>query len=157
LKGRTAAWRRGAESLLILVALLTGAWSVAAPQVDLRAEEARGGHTIARHVGQSDAALRRRLAAEPEIAFASSFDDLADAEAAVGAALAANAADIDEWLAGRGAQRMKRIDYDAGGIVGRVLARGAAHAASTSRLRVILRRTARETPGYLILTAFPEE
>jgi hypothetical protein len=156
LRRRTAAPRRGAVILFVLLALLAGAWSQAAPKADLGEEEARGGLTIARHVGQSDAALHRRLAAEPEIALASSFGDLADAEAAVGAALAARAADIAEWLAGRGRQRMKRIDYDAGRTVGRVLARGAARPARTSQLRVILGRMPQATPRYLILTAFPQ-
>lgn len=151
-----AAWRRGATVATLLLALLAGAWTEAAPPADLRAQEARGGHTIARHVGQSDATLRRRLAAEPEIAYASSFDDLATAEAAVGAALAAHAADIADWLAGYGSRRMKRIDYDTGRTVGRVMARGAARPVPASRLRVILRRTPHEAARYLVLTAFPE-
>jgi hypothetical protein len=40
------------------------------PSRDLSADESRGGHTLARHVGMTDAALRARLAREPGISAA---------------------------------------------------------------------------------------
>jgi hypothetical protein len=38
---------------------------------DLRADEALGGHTLARHVGKTDAELAARLKREPQISAAS--------------------------------------------------------------------------------------
>ncbi len=126
---------------------------------DLRADEALGGHTIARHVGRSDAFLAQRLAEEPEIADASSFESLAEAEQAVGAALQARADAIAAWTVGRGPdgrRRVLRLDQDVGWPVGRVLERGRAAPVVTSRVRVILRRLAAADRPWFVLTAFPE-
>ena len=49
------------------------ALSVRRGVVNLAAEEAAGGHTIARHVGRTEAQLRQRLAAQPGIPAASTF------------------------------------------------------------------------------------
>src|SRR5437660_1123632 len=57
------------------------------PTRDLSIDEAKGGHTLARHVGRTDAELRDRLRRE-QISSASTYTDRAAAEHAVGAALA---------------------------------------------------------------------
>ena len=59
--------------------------------VSLAAEEAAGGHTIARHVGRTEAQLRARLAQQANIPAASTFKTLQEAERAVAAALRASA------------------------------------------------------------------
>src|SRR5690242_16420966 len=68
---------------------------------DLAKDEAAGGHTLARHVGRSDDELRERLSRE-HISAASTYTDRATAEAAVGAAIAANQSKVYEWVAGAG-------------------------------------------------------
>jgi len=79
------------------------ALAVRTGQISLARHEAAagsrlGGHTIARHVGQSEAQLRARLAATASRRYPppaiSTFDDLAAAERSVSAALRVNRAGI---------------------------------------------------------------
>ncbi|WP_185723036.1 RNase A-like domain-containing protein [Burkholderia anthina] len=56
-----------------------------------------GGHTIARHVGKSEAYLRSRLKNEPSKEFVSSFWSLAEAEWAISSAMQQNATRIVAW------------------------------------------------------------
>ena len=130
--------------------------SVVSDGVDLRTEAALGGHTIARHVGKSDGFLHQRLADEPEIAYASSFDTLAGAEQAIDAVIREHVAAIAAWAASATGRRILRLDGDAGRPVGRVLARGSSGAVATSRLRVVLRRLIHRDRSWFVLTAFPE-
>src|SRR4051794_5666599 len=55
---------------------------------DLSIDESRGGHTLARHVGRTDAELRQRLIDEPNISAASTYTSRATAELTVARALA---------------------------------------------------------------------
>jgi len=55
---------------------------------DLERDEKRGGHTLARHVGRSDADLGERLRRERQISAASTYTDRATAERVVALALA---------------------------------------------------------------------
>jgi hypothetical protein len=120
---------------------------------DLSADEAAGGHTLARHVGRSDAELAERLARESSLAAASSFEDRATAERAVGAVLAAERERIDAWLNRRRDETLA-ISWSGGGDpVGRLLERGAASAQPVKGARVVLRRRG---AGYFVLTAYPE-
>jgi hypothetical protein len=64
--------------------------AVRAGRISLAGHEAQGGHTIAKHVGRTEAQLRARLAAQTRIPAASSFDSLAQAERAVSGGLRAN-------------------------------------------------------------------
>src|SRR5688572_22239367 len=52
----------------------------AAGRRDLTADESRGGHTLARHVGRSDEQLRERLQRERGISAASTYTDRDTAE-----------------------------------------------------------------------------
>ena len=61
------------------------------PRRDLARDEAAGGHTLARHVGKTDAELRARLKAEPDISAASTYTDLETAERVVAEVLAKKA------------------------------------------------------------------
>ena len=56
---------------------------------DLAADEALGGHTLARHVGKSDAQLAARLRAERQISAASTYPDAGTASRVVAATVAA--------------------------------------------------------------------
>lgn len=62
----------------------------------LQAFEDAGGHTIARHVGKTDAELIERLNSSNRISGASTFSDLATAEGVVGSTLKSNAAEITQ-------------------------------------------------------------
>lgn len=46
-----------------------------AVRYDLERDERRGGHTLSRHVGRSDADLRERLSRERQISAASTYTD----------------------------------------------------------------------------------
>ncbi len=54
--------------------------AVRAGRISLAAEEAAGGHTILKHINQSEAALRARLVAEPKIPAAASWTSVSVAE-----------------------------------------------------------------------------
>ena len=121
---------------------------------DLDADERAGGHTLARHVGRSDADLARRLDRERSINAASTFADRATAERVVGATLEREKRRIAAWLDRRG--RDLALDYrgDPGVTVGRVLLRGEASPRPATDARIVLRR---DGDSYYVLTAYPLE
>ena len=120
---------------------------------DLAADEAAGGHTLARHAGRTDGDLAARLAAEPNLAAASTFTDRAAAEHAVAAALAGEVRRIDAWRARERAGNLTLAWPGDGSVVGRVLERGAREARPARAARIVLRRRG---DGYFVLTAYPE-
>lgn len=127
----------------------------AALDVDLRRDEARGGHTIARHVGRSDAQLRARLARE-SISAASTYPDLETAERVVTQALAANAGRVQRWLDQRDRRSNLAIRYRArdGLPTGRLMRRGADVAEDVTGAVVVLRW---RDQAWYVLTSYPEE
>jgi hypothetical protein len=149
--------RRLGPFLLLILALATIApGPVRAGTIDLLAEEAAGGHTIARHVGKSEAELRLRLAEEPHIPAASSFRNLEEAERFVSDALGANASRIHRWLEfARPGERL-RIDYRADGVVGHGILRSTGQLEPMSTVVAILKRTSRPDRPYIVLTTYPE-
>jgi hypothetical protein len=56
-----------------------------------------GGHTIAKHVGQTEAQLRARLAAAPRLRAASTFKSLGTAERTMYQAIRSNRSAIESW------------------------------------------------------------
>ena len=116
--------------------------------------EAAGGHTLERHVGKTESQLAQRLAKEKRISGASSFSYRSVAEAAIAEAMDRNKSAIDSWVK-RGGNRYT-FKYDANKIIGITLRRGASKATQTSRLRIVLQRSTNLSPGYFILTAYPE-
>lgn len=121
--------------------------------LDLGDHEAAGGHTLARHVGRSDADLARRLRREPNLAAASTFLDRPSAERAVAATLAAERGRVDTWAAKGGRSTLALRWRGDGAVVGRVLERGAATPVPARGARVVLRRRG---DGWFVLTAYPE-
>jgi hypothetical protein len=121
---------------------------------DLARDEANGGHTLARHVGLSDAELRERLAEERGISAASTFTDRETAERVVAAALTRESARIERWLS-RGGGNLA-LDYRGarGEIVGRALARGERVPRPSGDARIVLRR---HGGSFAVLTAYPLE
>src|SRR5207248_1150303 len=124
--GRAAAAAAELDAVNDLAPFQEGAMSRLVPGGGLTAHEAAGGHTIAMHVGKTDAELAARLAAQPGIRGASSFTDRVVAESAIGQSLDANQAAINGWLQGGGNQLV--IRHTLAETVGRSLLRGAANA-----------------------------
>jgi hypothetical protein len=120
---------------------------------NLAREERQGGHLIRKHVGQTPEQLRARLDRERNISAASSFTDLATAEAAVSAALHSNRDRISQWLAQSSPRFV--VNYAAPQTVGLTLRRNDRDAEPTRRLRLVLVRDTRERDGYRILTGYP--
>ncbi len=115
--------------------------SVSRPTRDLSVDESRGGHTLARHVGQTDAALRERLAREPGISAASTYTDRAIAETTVGRVLAEQAPRIQTWAERKGNRPNLALSYkgSAKQIIGRTLPRGRREAIPSTDAVVVLR------------------
>ena len=127
-----------------------GAFSRIVPGGGLAAHEAAGGHLLARHVGQTEAALSARLAAQPRISAASSFLSRAEAEAGASAVLDARAADLATWVGG---EARGRLVLDAPFSGGMVMQRGASAATGGSGVRLVLQGNG--AGGWNILTGFP--
>ena len=128
----------------------------AAPR-DLAEDERAGGHTLARHVGKSDAELAARLARERDISAASTYTDAATAAIAVGTALAQSKARVDSWLARHGSRPNLVLNYfrATGPPIGRSLGRGQRTAVACYRALVVLRWDNRRGRWY-VLTSYPE-
>ena len=124
---------------------------------DLSADEALGGHTLARHVGKTDAELAARLKSEPQISAASTYTDRAIAERSVGAALAAGGRQLSSWEKRTGRRPNLVLHYVApsGQSLGRSLSRGRAKPVPASRALVVLRWDERRARFY-VLTSYPE-
>lgn len=124
---------------------------------DLGADEAMGGHTLARHVGKTDAELADRLRREREISAASTYTDRATAERSVAAALASAERQLSAWESRSGRRPNLVLHYaDRGGQpLGRSLARGRGRAVPASRALVVLRWDDRARRFY-VLTSYPE-
>jgi hypothetical protein len=120
---------------------------------DLAADEARGGHTLARHVGKTDADLRERLASEG-ISTASTYASRDIAERTVARALRDNADRIDTWSSRRGNRPNLEIDYrgSRGEVLGRCMRRGR-DATDCFNAVIVLRWSGRD---YYVLTSYPE-
>ena len=97
--------RRRGSALALLALALAPLGAEAAARRDLARDEARGGHTLARHVGLSDEALRESLRREKRIAAASTFADRPTAEAVVGDTLARSADRVRAWTRRDGSAR----------------------------------------------------
>jgi hypothetical protein len=124
---------------------------------DLGRDEARGGHTLARHVGRSDTELRDRLRREPNISAASTYSDRITAERVVARALARNRTRVDQWLARQGSRPNLVLDYRGSTgdeAIGRSLPRRSSQPMPCSDAVVVLRWDGQR--GFLVLTSYPE-
>jgi hypothetical protein len=123
---------------------------------DLAADEERGGHTLARHVGKSDAELDARLRLERKISAASTWSDRETAERVVGSALANGSERLARWLE-RPSPRPNlvlgaRSDDDKP--IGRSLRRGERRPRDCSAAKVVLKDAG--DSDWFVLTAYPE-
>jgi hypothetical protein len=123
---------------------------------DLERDERRGGHTLGRHVEQSDADLSERLRREPRISAASTYTDRDTAERVVALALAQHRTRIDQWLARQGPRPNLAIDYHGARNepIGRSLTRRSRKAVVCTDAVVVLRWDGRG--DFYVLTTYPE-
>jgi len=125
------------------------------PGGGLAAHEAAGGHTLAKHVGKSEAFLRNRLAAEPALKGASTFYDRQTAENLISQLLESNRALINRWLAGPKSQLRLKGRSTVG--LGTLLLPGSSIVAEASGVRVILKRSDDLGLGFYVHTAMVTE
>jgi len=116
----------------------------------LKIYESTGGHTLAKHVGQSDVALMARLLTT-RVSGSSSFASELIAEDVVGQTIAANRATI-RAAAMRG-DRGILLNYSGTAVIGRGAMRGEASVSDRTNASVILRF--RPNGSFYVLTAFP--
>jgi len=150
----------GADIAIPLITGGVGALRVIAVRrgsISLTAEEAAGGHAIARHVGQTEAQLRARLASQPAIPAASTFKTLAAAEKHVAAALRANKSAIEAWAKSAPLTAPpKAFNYQAATVVGEGVVRATGQLQQMTKMVVVLRRVQQQNRVYFILTAYPK-
>jgi hypothetical protein len=122
---------------------------------DLAIDEARGGHTLSRHVGRTDGQLRERLEQEHNISAASTYTDRQTAERAVGRAIQGGQGKIQRWLE-RGRRRPNLVlDYtEPNDAIGRVMNRGSMGSVPCDHSIVVLK--ADGPSEYIVLTSYPE-
>lgn len=108
-----------------------------------------------KHVGRSDAELSERLRHERNISAASTWNDRASAETAVGAAIAQQSAKITHWL-DRSSHPNLVLDYDGDSAhpFGRTLRRGQDQAEPCAHAVIVLKWDGGNV--YHVLTAYPE-
>jgi hypothetical protein len=129
--------------------------AVRAGQISLAAHEAQGGHTIARHVGRTEAQLQARLTSQTTIPAASTFQTLAQAERAVAAGLRANRAAIAQWAKSAAPGAKQAFEWTSGTPIGQGVIRATGRLTPMSRLRIVLKKQAFQGKLYYVLTAFP--
>ena len=142
---------------LFTILLLAGGGIQAQRVRDLSVDESLGGHTLARHVGKSDAELAERLARERQISAASTYTDRATAERSVGAALADGGGKLSSWMRRSGRRPNLVLHYveQSRRPIGRSLMRGRKSPVSCTRAIVVLRWDDRKN-RYYVLTSYPE-
>jgi hypothetical protein len=133
----------------------SGTRAAAEETYDLDADEARGGHTLARHVGRSDAQLVERLRRERNISAASTYIVRAIAERTIARTLNRNASRVSAWRARTGNRPNLALDYRGAPdeILGRSIRRGDRDPRTCSNAIVVLRWDGR---GSYVLTSYPE-
>jgi len=140
----------------VVVARDAGSATAIGPSRDLAQDEKDGGHTLRKHVGQTDQQLRDRLREEGNISAASTWNDRATAQHAVGLALEQNRDRINRWLSRPGGHPNLVLDYagDQAHPIGRSLRRGTDRVEPCAHATIVLK-----WPGsyeYYVLTSYPE-
>ena len=139
-------------------ATLAAKWDERVATRNLAADEAMGGHTLARHVGKSDKELAERLRREPQISAASTYTDRAAAERCVSAALGTAGRQLSNWERRSGRRPNLVLHYRAPAgtaPLGRSLARGQTRPVPAFGATVVLRWDER-AGRYYVLTSYPE-
>jgi hypothetical protein len=122
------------------------------PSIDLRAIEGENGHTLRRHVGQTNDALRER--AQRTHHDVSSFDDARTAQQTVDAAFAENQQKIGVWTAKKHHGNLDlHVHFDHP--VGRVYRYDSGAVERSADAEVILEPRPALPGGYTVITAYP--
>jgi len=125
----------------------------------LQAQEggAHHGHTIARHVGRSDAELHDRLERDG-VPAASGFYDLETAAVAIARTIkhAPNDAQVRRWLDDDETRRRLALRRLFEKPIGRIVYRGGDGKDGRTAVAVLVKRTTDGRPGYRLLTAYVE-
>jgi hypothetical protein len=119
----------------------------------LQYHERWGGHTLARHVGHTDAQLLTRLQQSARIRGASTFFDQETAESLMSQTIKQNRALIQQWLRS-GSDDALVLQYTGRSVIGRGLIRGEQAVHPMTDARVLLRRALHRK--YYVHTAYPE-
>lgn len=120
---------------------------------DLEADEARGGHTLSRHVGKSDDELRDRLRREPDISAASTYTDQDTAERTVGQAVRDERTKVTNWEKSTSHPNLVlRVTMPS--TVGRSIRQGSSAAKDVKSAVVVLKWSGQ---GWYVLTSYPED
>jgi hypothetical protein len=120
---------------------------------DLARDEARGGHTLDRHVRRSDEELRERLDHERNISAASTWTNREIAEETVGQALRAEHNKIARWEE-RGYPRPNlALHFDAGRVIGRSMTHGDQTSSPSTQAVMVLKADGPDS--FYVLTSYP--
>ncbi|HET8933974.1 MAG TPA: RNase A-like domain-containing protein [Polyangiales bacterium] len=114
-----------------------------------------GGHTIARHVGQTEVQLRARLTAAPRLAVVSTFADLRAAEDAISKVLQLEAAAIKTWAQSSNPNWKLELTRDLGRAIGTGVVRRTGALVRLTKVRIVLRYQSYNGMPYYVLTAYP--
>ena len=120
---------------------------------NLEADEARGGHTLSRHVDKSDDELRDRLRREPDISAASTYTDPDTAERTVGQAIRDERTKVTSWEKSTSHPNLVlrvTMPYT----VGRSIRQGSSAAKDVKSAVVVLKWSGQ---GWYVLTSYPED
>lgn len=117
-----------------------------------------GGHTIAKHIGQTKDDLLKRLAATANSRFApqaiSSFSNIRIAEKSISSALSSNRSLIKNWA--YYPYKNLVIKYRAGSDVGYYIKRGTSEMVTTKNIKVVLTYQQHNGKPFYVLTAYPD-
>lgn len=121
----------------------------------LQQQENAGGHTIARHVGRTDAQLVQRLHQNPNIAAASTYTDLPTAEAFIEAGLTVQGAVLNQWAVNAQVGARRADNFVGNNVVGRVAfpPPNLQNIVNSNLFRTVLQATGQG--GCFLLTSFP--
>ena len=115
--------------------------------------ERLGGHTLARHIGKTDAQLVTRLQQSTRIRGASTFLNQAIAESVISQTIKRNRSTIRQWLSS-GSSDPLVLQFTSRNVIGRGILRSEQTVYSMTNARVLLRRS--PNGGYYVHTAYPE-
>jgi hypothetical protein len=114
-----------------------------------------GGHTLAKHVGRTEAELHARLASETRIPVASSFTSLDVAERVLYSALRSNRAAIAAWARNAAPNARYVVNFEAGKEIGYGVVRSTGRLEKLTKVRLVLKLQYYNGKPYFILTSFP--
>jgi hypothetical protein len=113
------------------------------------------GHTIAEHVGKTEAELQARLIRQPRIPAASTFRTVEQAGVVVSKGIKANALAIKQWAQAARVGARLPLTYDAGEVIGEGVVRATGQLTKMSKVRIVLEKVQDAKKIYFVLTSYP--